>query len=287
MLQFPPSTHFRRPPPPSKPEIPGSVPGGPRPHRPCQTSICPLVLAIETLPAAGFELQCSIPSASPSHRQSPCPTPRPAASSDPLAGVPGPRRRPTPRSLCRLRWLSVRATRCNSCSTAPAASCPGPRPREKEYFQVPGVGAPPASLAASPHGAPGWRRGDLGPSLPSGLGYLCGRGSRPLLSTGTPTPPVPGSGQVPRVPSSSYRSLHVRESGCISCGSRIRPALPEVCVGNGSRSFCWQRVDSPQSPIRDRAWEVGHQPGPSLTRQPRGPTSALFPLKHHRCVAHF
>lgn len=230
MLQPPPATHFRRPPPSSKPEIPSSVPGGWRPRCLCRTSICPLGLALGTLPAAGFELQCSIPSPASLPLAKPPPHTEPSSKLRPSGWSSGTAKK-TRRSLRPLLWLWVRATERNTCSPAPAASRPGQRRRETTS----------CSRELAPR-QPHW------PAHPMGPGGGGGAIWAPACLQARVISPVAGAGrvppgvlvQVPRIPRSSYRGLHVPESGCIPCRSRTGPALPEVCVGNSLGSFCWQ-----------------------------------------------
>lgn len=166
---------------------PSPLPNPRFPHCPCRISICPLVLAFETLPAAGFELQRSIPSRVSLLLAKPLPHTEPSRK----LRSPGWRSRAaktTPRSLHPLRWLSLGASRRRTCSTAPGETHAGLRWRET------------ASRSRTPApGQPHWPPHHMGPGVAAGRSgpqpaYLSGRGSRPpLLSKRTPTPPVPGS----------------------------------------------------------------------------------------------
>lgn len=198
-MQFPPFIHFQGFQPFSKPEIPSSVPRGRWPHSPGRTSMCRSGPPFETLLAAGSEPQCSAPSPGSLPLAKTHLTPCLTAYSGALAGVP----EALPRLL---HWLPVHLE-LRTCSVAPSTA-----PEGNDFlFPVLGARAELASLAGSPRGA----RCGGGPY--SALGPGLSRRSREQASSSfqSTQPPVSRSCQPPRIPRSSYRSLHVPGSDCI------------------------------------------------------------------------
>lgn len=164
----------------------------------------------------------------------------------------------------------ARATLSRTCSAAPRAAPAG------DYFLIPapGVSAAPASPACSPRG-PGVAAGRPGPQpdLGPGLSHRSWE-QAPFSLQGHPrtgyTTQDPRL-QLPRLARPSTRLHSWSAAAQPVCASRSvlgeQPGFFLPAVSGGS-----------PSPSQGRGLGNGHQPGPSLTRQPGGPTSSWYPL---------
>ena len=209
-------------------------------------------------------------------------TPLPLSEAPPTHPQAGPSRKLLPRgwrSLAArrprrsppLHWPPAHAAWRCTCRAAPRAAPAG------DYFLLPapGVGAAPASPTSSPRGT-GSAAGRPRPQ--PNLGCELSRRSweqAPFSFQGHPRTGYPARDPPPlQLPRRAGPSTPLHSTGC-------RPVLPEMCSGGTAEIL---PVGSPAvsggSPSPSQGWGLGNgrQPGPSLTRQPGGPTFSWFPL---------
>lgn len=170
-----------------------------------------------------------------------------------------------------LHWPPAHAAWRCTCRAAPRAGPAG----DNFLLPAPGVGAVPASPASSPHGI-GSAAGRPRPQPKSWLRVIPPVvGAGPLLFPRPPQTRVfrPGSPTTPVTAAcrSQYPAAFDRLPACASRNvfggtAEILPAVSPAVSG--------------RSPSPSQGWGLGNgrQPGPSLTRQPRGPTFSWFPL---------